>query len=236
MSTDADLARIREAYERYAADPRELRRRDERNRGLMRLMREWHDALLAELAARGLLRSSVRVLDAGCGNGWLLARLAEAGVERSGLHGIELIPERVAAARAKVPGAAIVEGSAHDMPYPDASFDVVCLAMVLSSIRSSEMRRHVADECRRVLAPCGVIACYELRWVRPSNREVEALTSDDVGMLFGGMERSVRTLSLVPPLARRLGPTTRWLYRPLASLPVLRSRHLTILSAPASPC
>jgi SAM-dependent methyltransferase len=236
MSTEAELDRIRAAHVRYDRDAAQRRRRDPGNPGLMMLMGEWHDAILEEVGRRGLLSRSTRVIDVGCGDGWLLERFAAAGVEPESLHGIELIGDRAAAARARVVGARVVEGSAGDLPHGDGSFDVVCLGMVLSSIGSAPLRRRVADECRRVVADDGLIACYELRWTHPANADVSGLSAADVAALFGGMAHTTRSLSLLPPLARRLGRSARWLYRPLSRVPALQARHLTFLSPAPHAC
>jgi hypothetical protein len=47
-----------------------------------------------------------------------------------------------------------------------------------------------------------------------------------------GAQVSARSLTLLPPLARRLGPVAPKLYPPLHAVPVLRSHYLAIVTHP----
>lgn len=102
----------------------------------------------------GLMRNPMvpdaRILDAGCGTGGLIRRLASA---RPGWRwtGVDVEPLACALARERTTGA-IVEARVEQLPFPDGSFDAVVAADVLF---------HVDDEAaalrefRRVLLPGG---------------------------------------------------------------------------------
>jgi SAM-dependent methyltransferase len=93
-------------------------------------------------------------LDVGCGPGALVAELARRlGAER--VAGVDPSPPFVAAARLRVPGADIREAAAEELPYADASFDVVLSQLVVNFISDpqralGEMRR----VGRRTVAGC----------------------------------------------------------------------------------
>jgi SAM-dependent methyltransferase len=94
-----------------------------------------------------------RVLDVGCGNGYVLARYAEAGARTVG---VDLTGAAVAISRARfrlaaLPGA-FVNGSAERLPFADATFDCVCSMGVLH--HTPDTARAIA-EIWRVLAPGG---------------------------------------------------------------------------------
>jgi SAM-dependent methyltransferase len=91
-----------------------------------------------------------RVLDLGCGDTHLIARLGRRGARAIGL---DLAPSRGVAADAA--GAAIVGGRAQGLPFADRAFDAcVChLAFMLFD----DLDRVVA-ELRRVVVPGGVFA------------------------------------------------------------------------------
>lgn len=101
-----------------------------------------HEGRLAEICALVAALGARRVIDLGCGEGDLLVRLAEMGLER--LVGLELVPERLAAARRRVEGRAVelVQGS---MLAVDASLGVFDCAVMLETIE------HVAPERLSVL-------------------------------------------------------------------------------------
>lgn len=107
----------------------------------------WYRALHARLAER-LAGVDGPLLDAGCGTGGLLARLAGAR------HGVEYSPLAAPLARRKS-GALIVRGSVAALPYADASFaaivsaDVLCHGAVDPPAALAEMRR--------VLRPGGLL-------------------------------------------------------------------------------
>ncbi len=107
---------------------------------------------LIHLAA---LRPGERVLDVACGTG-IVARLAFQQVGSAGsVAGLDVNPGMLAVARSATPQATSIgwhEASAQDMPFPDASFDVVLCQMGLQFIPD----KHAAlREMQRVLKPGG---------------------------------------------------------------------------------
>src|SRR5919197_544033 len=103
-----------------------------------------------------------RVLEVGCGAGQLLADLETLGAPRDRLAGIDLVPDRVAAARARLQGAEIREGDAASLPWEDGSFDVVVQSMMLSSVLDPAVRTAATREMARVVASEGVGVSYDL--------------------------------------------------------------------------
>jgi len=98
-----------------------------------------------------------KILDIGCGDGRHLVDLESWGARRGDLAGIDLSESRVlrartrlCAARAESLGADIRVGEASNLPWPDATFDIVHQSTVFTSIIDDRMKQAVADEMLRV--------------------------------------------------------------------------------------
>jgi ubiquinone/menaquinone biosynthesis C-methylase UbiE len=89
------------------------------------------------------------LLEVGCGTGLLLSRLA--GVAKTA-RGIDLSEGMLQKARAR--GLEVQQGSAVDLPYPDAEFDVTCSFKVLAHVENIE---RALSEMVRVTRPTGVV-------------------------------------------------------------------------------
>jgi ubiquinone/menaquinone biosynthesis C-methylase UbiE len=181
-------------------------------------------AAAALRAAEPALRVGGDVLDAGCGTGWWLARLLEAGVAAERLHGIDRDAARVAAAGQRAPGARVVEGDVRSLPYADGSFGAVFMLTVLSSVDDAAA---AAAEAWRVLAPGGLLVIWEPRAPNPVNRATQLVRPGDLAGIVGA-PRSSETLTLLPWIARRLGRRTADWYPRLAAVPALRTHRLTV--------
>jgi SAM-dependent methyltransferase len=168
------------------------------------------------------------ILDAGCGNGWWLMRLRDSGVAQERLHGIELDPRRAAKAAAQVPGAVVETGDLRALPYADGRFACVFLLTVLSSM--PDPRGGIA-EAWRVVAPGGALVVWEPRIPNLRNRRTRLVSATMLHDVTGATPHG-RSLTLLPALARHLGPLTPAWYPRLAAVPVLRSHRLTSLFRP----
>jgi ubiquinone/menaquinone biosynthesis C-methylase UbiE len=114
----------------------------------------------AELAV-SVHAAPLRVLDVGCGTGYLLRLLAERCPQASELAGIDAAPSMIEAAEqaAEDQRLRFTVGVAERLPYPDHAFDLVV---------STTSFDHWADqqaglgECARVLAPGGHLMLADL--------------------------------------------------------------------------
>ena len=100
------------------------------------------------------------VLEVGCGTGLLLERIADFA---SRAVGLDLSPGMLERARAR--GLDVHEGSATDLPFEDASFDVACSFKVLAHVEDLD---RALNEMLRVIRPGGVVVAelYNRRSLR----------------------------------------------------------------------
>jgi len=173
-----------------------------------------------------------RALEIGAGTGTELAWLLEVGAVPANLVGVELLANRVATARHAFPNIQFRQANAERLEDADGTYDLVLAITLFSSILDRAMAANVAGEITRVLKPGGALLWYDVRYDSVSNRNVRAVTAARVRDLFPSLRGEVRTLTLLPPLARRLGPLTGAGYPVLSALPPLRSHLLGLLRKP----
>lgn len=172
------------------------------------------------------------VLEVGSGHGSELAWLRELGASYSHLVGVDLLPNRVEAARTMYPEIDFHLGNAEHLEFADERFDLVMAFTVFSSIFDRTMAANIASEIVRVLRPGGALLWYDVRY-DSTNRNVKAVRARQVRALFPDLQGELATITLLPPFARRLGPLTRIGYPLLSRVPPLRSHLLGLLRKPA---
>jgi 2-polyprenyl-6-hydroxyphenyl methylase/3-demethylubiquinone-9 3-methyltransferase len=98
--------------------------------------------------------AELRVLDIGCGGGFLAEEFAARGCR---VTGVDPSPASIAAARAHAAGRGLRigyrVGAGEELPFPDDSFDVACCCDVLEHV--ADVNR-VIGETARVLGPGGL--------------------------------------------------------------------------------
>ncbi len=196
----------------------------ERQRAMLRLFRQ-----LGWTALDGK-----RVLEVGCGAGGNLLELLRAGCQPQHLAGVELLPERLAQARAVLPaGVQLWAGDAAALPLPDAGFDIVLQRTVFSSLLDDAFQQHLAAAMWRWVAPGGGVLWYDFTIGNPRNPDVRGVPLARVRQLFPQAVVMHRRVTLAPPLARLLCRLHPGLYPVANALPPLRTHLLAWLGKPA---
>jgi arsenite methyltransferase len=121
----------------------------------------------------GALQLGEDVLDVGCGAGMDSLVAAQMVGSSGSVTGIDMTPEMVAKARGSIAemglgNVRIVEGSAEQLPFDDASFDVVISNGVIDLIPDKDA---VFSEITRVLRPGGRIQLADVTIQRPVSEE-----------------------------------------------------------------
>ena len=226
----ADLKAIQDTYAEYDRTNR-ARLWNRNEPGYARLIDELHRRLVA-LILSSLPRTGGTVLDLGCGEGDLAVMAASLG-QGSEWIGLDLRPEAIETARTRFPDLRFMVASADDVPLADASVDVIIARVLFSSLPSTRLEAAVAAEIGRLLRPGGWLVWLDIRYANPANPAVHRVSTGRLAALFPAWTRELTTAGLVPPLARRLGPTAPIVYPMLAAIPFLRSHLVGRLSPPA---
>jgi SAM-dependent methyltransferase len=198
---------------------------------------QYWQAGVARACARLLHRSGAfpiadaSIADIGCGNGQWLLEFLQWGAVAANLRGIDLLADRVAAARERLPGVDLRCGDARNLPWPDKSLDLVTQFTVFSSIPDIGVQAAVAAEMVRVLRPGGRILWYDCRYSNPSRPGVRGLNRNDIQKLFPACSIEFTATTLFPPLARAVARRS-WVAA--AALESLRftCTHLAAVVAP----
>jgi len=200
------------------------------NAGNRAILAERRAATRAALADRGLLPLAGRpVLEVGSGTGGELAWLLELGARPADLVGVDLLPDRVAEARIEHPDLRFEVADGQRLPFPAAAFDLVLALTLFSSILEPARRSTVSAEMCRVLRPGGAILWYDVRMGNPGNPNLLAMPHGELERLFPTLKVRARSITVAPPLARRLGALAGVLYPVLAAIPALRSHLLATI-------
>ena len=230
----AETDRVAERYARRAAtqavDRYSLLQPDvwqtvqERQRVLLQMLarRGWHD-----LPARTLL-------EVGCGAGGNLLEFLRMGFRPEHLRGIELLPERHAAARAVLPErVALHLGDACAAPIAEASCDLVFQGTVFSSLLDEAFQARLAAAMWRWVKPGGAMLWYDFTMDNPRNRDVRGVPLQRVRALFPEGRIEAQRVTLAPPLARPACRVWPGLYPVLNTVPLLRTHVLAWIAKDA---
>lgn len=126
------------------------------------------------------LEAGDSVLDVGCGTATLLLAAAKTVGPEAKLHGIEPAPEMIAHAKRKAESAGVslelTEGSADNLPYATATYDVVFCTLVLHHL-SPAVQSDAIREMHRVLRPNGRLVIVDLQKPKSYLRAFTAIFS-----------------------------------------------------------
>ena len=169
----------------------------------------------------------VKVVDVGCGYGGHLLDFLRFGIAPQNLFGIELLPDRVAHARTRVPPTVVIyEGDASSANVALASQDVVFQSVVFSSLLSDDFQQNLADRMWSWLRPGGGILWYDFVYNNPKNPDVRGVPLKRVRHLFPDGGITARRVTLAPPISRRVCRVHPAAYNLFNTVPWLRSHLL----------
>ena len=198
-------------------------------------LQERQRALLGLFARAGLSDlSALRLTEVGCGDGANLLELLRLGFAPAHLQGLELLPERCARARERLPVALdLWQGDALQAPMVPASQDLVLQSTVFSSLLDDAFQQRLAGAMWAWLRPGGAVIWYDFVVDNPRNPDVRGVPVRRLRQLFpGAAALTVRRVTLAPPLARAACRLHPGLYPLLNALPLLRTHRLAWIEKP----
>lgn len=204
-------------------NPAPLAMWQERQRAIARL---WRRLGWLDLSQRSLV-------DVGCGSGSGLLDCMQLGFSAANLQGIELLPERAALARTRLPAATrLHEMDATQAPIESGSQDVVSQFTVFSSLLDPAFQENLARSMWEWVRPGGGVLWYDFTVNNPRNPDVRGVSVKRIAELFPNAVLMVQRLTLAPPIARPLARLHPAFYT-LANIPPLRTHVLVWISKDA---
>jgi SAM-dependent methyltransferase len=137
-----------------------------------RLLAKKTGLIREQLAAAGIA-GAARGLDLGCGQGWYLSELRDAGYR---MHGLDFSAGQLKKAAETVrshpaPGTALpaglCQGDAQTLPFPDGSFDFAYSINAFHHLPSPAAQERAVREIVRVLRPGGIFILHEINTHNP---------------------------------------------------------------------
>ena len=180
--------------------------------------------------------TSRHVLDIGCGQGKLIRFLIELGFNPSQITASELLEERLAIARSRLPeGIHFVTGDASQLELPNESFDIISQSLVFSSILDRQVRAALASRMWSWLKPGGAILWYDFVFDNPSNKDVAGVPLSEVRQFFPNSNVIARSVTLAPPISRAVVKVHPSLYTFFNGFPFLRTHRLCWIQKDLTP-
>src|SRR5258706_7487967 len=176
--------------------------------------------------------TKAKILDVGCGHGFVHPQLVAAG---HGVTGVEIAGEVLALARKANPAVDYHSYDGDVLPFADASFDIAIAMCVFHHVPVPKWADFAKEVCR-VVRPGGLVAVFEHNPLNPLTRYVVANNEMDLGVTLLGvrrLEKLIRSAGcsevrsnyiFFTPFGNRF---FRWLDRSLAWFP-LGAQYLTL--------
>jgi ubiquinone/menaquinone biosynthesis C-methylase UbiE len=194
----------------------------------------WQRSLIALLKEVRIADfSDLSILEVGCGTGGNILEFIQLGANPERIAGNELLPERVEAARQRLPTAVRIHpGDASALVLDDASFDIVYASVVFSSILDDGLQERLAKTMWRLVKSGGGVLWYDFTFNNPNNPDVRAVPMLRIKELFPDGIVHAKRITLAPPIARRVARIHPALYAALDFCPLLRTHLLCYLAKP----
>jgi hypothetical protein len=144
---------------------------------------------------------------------------------------VELLPERHAQARERLPQAvAVLHGDALALGPSPASVDIAFQSTVFSSLLDDTFQQRLAGAMWAAVKFGGGVLWYDFTVDNPRNKDVRGVPLSRVRQLFPEARVTAQKLTLAPPIARAVARVHPTLYTVFNALPLLRTHVLCWLA------
>lgn len=229
MSSSKEIDRIRKEYQRREREiPKDYY--SLQNPGNRFLYEQRFQDVSRMLKSSGVFPlTEKKILDVGCGAGQWIADFKKWGAGDKDIFGLDLDRGRIAAAQAQFSEANFYIGEASNLPFGNASFDIVLQSTVFSSVLDEPLKKAMAAEMIRVVKKTGFVLWYDFFCNNPWNSNVRGIGAEEIKKLFPGCSINKQRITLAPPVARWLAPKSLSLSRALERFGILNTHYLALI-------
>ena len=229
MTDKADLIRMKQEYANRKTRLDKIKLYSRYNSAYLYAMQHRERDLL-KLLKQNLESdfSQKAILEIVCGSGGVLLEYLVNGADPNYLFGLDILLDRLYEAKLKIPEASILNANGENIPFENASFDLVFQYTAFSSILDDTIKKNIAQEMLRIVKDNGLILWYDF-WLNPTNNQTKGIKPPEIRELFPNCRFDFHKITLAPPLARKIVPLS-WIFAEfLESLKFLNSHYLVII-------
>lgn len=168
-------------------------------------------------------------LDLGSGELTLFEDISALGFDSARSIASDILLWRLLRGRDQKRGHNLVNASARQLPFGDESFDLISQFTMMTSILDSTLKKEISEDILRVLRPGGYLLWYDFRVNNPGNKNTRAIGAEELRELFSPLKANLKTITLLPPLARKIGLVSDRLLKFLNIFPMLRTHYLALI-------
>jgi len=226
-------ADVRRTYSTYCSHKPRGRNDILANREVLWQALAIEESIIRAIGATGLRPFLARLLYVGCGGGGQIPVFLHVGFPMSNIHGLDILPERIAQARRTFPGMDLSVGDAQNLAYPDDHFDLVFESTLFIQMLDEDLASRVAGQMLRVCKPGRYVMLSDWRYSKPCNPDYRGLSNKRIRRLFdvpGRCEVVGRFPgALIPPVGRLLSKRCPSLYLLTRRVFPFLAGHRTVL-------
>ena len=187
------------------------------------------DAIARQVEHIFLRPDQVLHIDLGSGALFWPQQLTTMGIAPGHAIGSDILIWRLKEGRAVGRTIPALACSAAQMPFPSNTFQLITQFAMMTSVLDDTLKKQIADEIIRVLAPGGYMLWYDFHVNNPGNPHTRAIGKREIRRLFPGLPLTFTKITLLPPLARKLAGPLSPLLKILHRVPILRTHYLVLI-------
>ncbi len=195
-----------------------------------RLIKKERDNYMYQLLNKNKIFSKKnKILDFGCGEGFIMHQLLHWGIEYDQMVGIDTSQERIKKAKMRFDNLKFTQIT-DKIPFSENQFTMIIISTVFSSIIGQSNRFFWASEIDRVLKGNGFIIFYDMKINNPFNFNTKKISKNELKLLFKNYNIKTKSLTVLPQLTRTISYISPKIYPFLTKLKFLHTHQISQLT------